>query len=154
MAPLSFAEARETVIRTVRGARSAPAVEEVALADGAGRVLAEPIAADRDSPAVARSVRDGYAIRASDVAGELAIIGEVRAGECFAGTVGQGQAVEIMTGAPIPSGADAVVMVEHTRAANGRVRIDSPAEPLQFINTRGCEAAAGEVVLRPGKRLD
>jgi molybdopterin molybdotransferase len=151
---LTFAEARETVIRTVRGARTTPAVEEVALLDAAERVLAEDIAADRDSPAVSRSVRDGYAIRAVDVPGELEIIGEVRAGERFAGTVGPRQAVEIMTGAPIPSGADSVVMVEHARRENGRVSIDRPAEPRQFINPRGCEAAAGDVVLRAGERLD
>ena len=121
---LPFVDARETVLRTVRQGRSLPAVEEVSLADAAGRVLAEDVAADRDSPAVARSVRDGYAVRAIDLPGELEVIGEVRAGERFAGAVGPGQAVEIMTGAPVPAGADAVVMVEHTRRDDGRVRID------------------------------
>ena len=120
----------------------------------AGRVLAEDIAADRDTPAVARSVRDGYAVRAIDLPGELQVIGEVRAGEQFRGTVGRGQAVEIMTGAPIPEGADAVVMVEHTHREDGRMRTDRPAEPQQFINPKGCEAAAQEVVLHAGKRLD
>src|SRR5205814_3896952 len=92
--------------------------------------------------------------RPGDLPGELRVIGEVRAGERFAGTVGPGQAVEIMTGAPIPAGADAVVMVEHTQRENGRVRTDRPAEPHQFINPRGCEAAAQETVLHAGKRLD
>jgi len=78
----------------------------------------------------------------------------VRAGEQFHGTVGPRQAVEIMTGAPIPDGADAVVMVEHTHCANGRMRTDRSAEPQQFINPKGCEAAAHEVVLHAGKRLD
>lgn len=154
MAPLTFAEARGRVLEEVRGARKAPATEEAGLDRAAGRVLAEDVAADRDSPAVARSVRDGYAVRAADLPGELRIIGEVRAGERFTGTVGAGQAVEIMTGAPMPAGADAVVMVEHTRRVNGRAQIDRPAEPGQFINPRGCEAAAGEVVLERGKRLD
>jgi molybdopterin molybdotransferase len=117
-------------------------------------VLAEDIAADRDSPALSRSVRDGYAVRAIDLPGELQVIGEVRAGERFQGEVGRGQAVEIMTGAPIPSGADAVVMVEHVHRVNGRVQIDRSAEPHQFINPRGCEAAAHETVLHTGKRLD
>jgi molybdopterin molybdotransferase len=151
---LSFFEARESVISHVRGVQNLPTTEEVELQQAAGRVLAEDIAADRDTPALARSVRDGYAVRAMDLPGELEVIGEVRAGERFSGQVGRGQAVEIMTGAPIPAGADAVVMVEHTRRANGRVRVDGSAEPEQFINPKGCEAGGGETVLRRGKRID
>jgi molybdopterin molybdotransferase len=151
---LTFSEARESVVSRVRGARRLPTVEEVRLPEAAGRVLAEDVAADRDSPALARSVRDGYAVRAIDLPGELEVIGEVRAGERFGGQVERGQAVEIMTGAPVPAGADAVVMVEHTRRDNGRVRIDRSAEPHQFINPQGCEAAAHEIVLHAGKRLD
>ena len=154
VATLTFTEARETVLTTVRAARAAPAVEEVALEATLGRVLAEDVAADRDTPALARSVRDGYAVRSVDVPGKLVVIGEVRAGERFAGSVGPGEAVEIMTGAPIPPGADAVVMVEHTRRVDGRVEIDRAAEPRQFINPQGCEAAAHETVLHAGKRLD
>jgi molybdopterin molybdotransferase len=142
------------VLSKVRGARHLPAREPVNLGEAAGRVLAEDIAADRDTPAVARSVRDGYAVRAGDLPGELEVIGEVRAGESFRGAVGRGQAVEIMTGAPVPAGADAVVMVEHTERINGRVRIGRAAEPNQFINPRASEAAAKEVVLHSGKRLD
>ena len=142
------------MLSKVRGARRLPAREPVTLGEAAGRVLAEDIAADRDTPAVARSVRDGYAVRAGDLPGELEVIGEVRAGESFRGAVGRGQAVEIMTGAPVPAGADAVVMVEHTERINGRVRIGRPAEPNQFINPRASEAAAKEVVLHSGKRLD
>ena len=138
----------------MRQLRTIPPVEESALLEVAGRVLAEDVAADRDSPALARSVRDGYAVRAVDLPGQLEVIGEVRAGERFEGTVGPGQAVEIMTGAPIPPGADAVVMVEHTRREGSRVLIDGAAEPRQFINPRGCEAAAHEIVLHAGKRLD
>ena len=93
-------------------------------------------------------------MRAIDLPGRLEIIGEVRAGERFAGQLAAGQAVEIMTGAPIPSGADAVVMIEHTRRENGRVVIDGSAEAQQFINPRGCEAAAHQVVVHAGKRLD
>jgi molybdopterin molybdotransferase len=151
---LTFDEARASVLLQVRGARTIPAIEPVPLDSAAGRVLAEDVAADRDTPALARSVRDGFAVRAGDLPGELEVIGEVRAGERFRGEVAPGQAVEIMTGAPIPAGADAVVMVEHTRRANGRVRIDRSTEPRQFINPRGCEAAAHEVVLHAGKRLD
>ncbi len=154
MATLTFTEARETVLNTVRGARPVPGIEEIPLDSVAGRVLAEDVAADRDAPAVARSVRDGYAVRAIDVPGELQVIGEVRAGERYQGAVGQGQAVEIMTGAPIPAGADAVVMIEHTLREGHRVRIDRSASPQQFINPQGCEAVAREIVLHAGKRLD
>ena len=81
-------------------------------------------------------MRDGYAVRAIDLPGRLEIIGEVRAGERFAGQLAAGQAVEIMTGAPIPSGADAVVMIEHTRRENGRVVIDGPAEASVYQSAR------------------
>jgi molybdopterin molybdotransferase len=152
--PLSFTEARETVLTTVRSGRKLPAIEEVALESASTRVLAEDIAADRDVPAVARSVRDGYAVRSVDLPGELTVVGEVRAGQKFEGLVGPGQAVEIMTGAPVPNGADAIVMVEHTRRANGSVGIDRTADPHQFINPRACEAAANEVILHAGRRID
>jgi molybdopterin molybdotransferase len=152
--PLTFAQARETVIATVRAARVAIGTEEADLEAAAGRVLAEDVAADRDVPATARSVRDGYAVRSNDLPGELEDMGEVRAGERFGGVVGPGQAVEIMTGAPVPAGADAVVMIEHTVRENGRVRIGLSAEPGQFINPQASEAAAHEVVLHAGKRLD
>jgi len=154
VATVSFSEARRIVIDTVRAARSLPRVEPVSLQSAAGRVLAEEARADRDVPALARSVRDGFAVRAGDVPGRLTVIGEVRAGARFDGAVGPGQAVEIMTGAPVPTGADTIIMVEHTTRADGLVVIDRAAEPWQFINPQGCEAAAGDVVLRPGKRLD
>jgi molybdopterin molybdotransferase len=152
--PLDFHQARAKVIDAVRLAREIPPMEDVALDAAAARVLAVDVAADRDSPALDRSARDGYAVRAADLPGELAVIGEVRAGERFVGAVGPGQAVEIMTGAPVPAGADAVVMVEDTHAGNGRVRIDRGVQPAQAINRRGSEAAAGEIVLRAGTRLD
>ena len=142
------------MLDTVGKARAAPAAEVVALEAAAGRVLAAPIAADRDYPALARSVRDGYAVRAVDLPGDLEVIGEVRAGESFSGQVGPHQAVEIMTGAPVPRGADAVVMIEYARREDARVIIDQSASAGQFINPRACEARAGEALLQPGKRLD
>jgi molybdopterin molybdotransferase len=151
---LTFHAARETVLTRVRAARPTVGIEEAELDAAAGRVLAEDIAADRDSPAIARSVRDGYAVRAADLPGELDVIGEVRAGDRFEGEIGRGQAVSIMTGAPIPAGADAVVMLEHTRRVDGRVGIAGSAEPRQFINPQGCEAVRNQTVLRAGKRLD
>jgi molybdopterin molybdotransferase len=151
---MNFDEARACVIERVIAERVFPPPEEVVLECAAGRVLAEEIRADRDYPALARSVRDGFAVRAEDVPGTQRIIGEVRAGERFQGEIGPGEAVEIMTGAPVPRGADAVIMVEHVmRGADGTIRSDRPAEPGQFINPRGCEAQAGEALLTPGKRL-
>ncbi len=142
------------MLDTVRAARTAPPAESVALEAAAGRVLAEPIAADRDYPALARSVRDGYAVRAIDLPGEFEVIGEVRAGEIFSGEVGAHQAVEIMTGAPVPRGADAVVMLEHVRREGPRMIAEQSAVSGQFINPQGCEARAGEILFQPGKRLD
>lgn len=150
----TFEEARRCVLDTVRTARTPPPVERIALEIAAGRVLAEPIAADRDYPALARSVRDGYAVRAVDLPGELDVIGEVRAGQSFAGEVGSRQAVEIMTGAPVPRGADAVVMLEHVRREGSRVTAAQSAASGQFINPQACEARAGEILLHPGQRLD
>jgi molybdopterin molybdotransferase len=153
VATLSFAEARALVIDRVTRARVLPAVEAVRLDAAAGRVLAEDVFADRDIPAAARSVRDGFAIQAADVPGELRITGEVRAGESFGGRVNSGDAIEIMTGATLPEGADSIVMVEHVIRSGDRVRIDRAAEPGQFINPQGCEARGGERVLEAGKRL-
>ena len=138
----------------MRGARSTPPVEHVALEAAAGRVLAEAIGADRDYPAAARSVRDGYAVRAADLPGTLAVVGEVRAGEAPGGEVRAMQAMEIMTGAPMPRGADAVVMLEHVRREGSRATVDQAAEPGQFVNPQGAEARAGEILLCPGQRLD
>jgi len=142
------------VLDTIRSACAMPALESVALEAAAGRVLAAPIAADRDYPALARSVRDGYAVRAIDLPGELEVIGEVRAGESFSGEVGARQAVEIMTGAPVPRGADAVIMLEHVLREGARVIAGQGAAPGQFINPRASEARADDILLDPGKRLD
>lgn len=154
MSTLTFEQARACVIERVTSERVFAPSEEVALESAADRVLAEEVRADRDYPALARSVRDGFAVRAQDVPGTLRIIGEVRAGERFNGAIAAGEAVEIMTGAPVPLGANAIFMVEHsTRGADGTVTTDRTAEPGQFINAQGCEARAGEAVLTPGKRL-
>jgi len=153
VATVSFEQARECVIRQVTAIYPAPTVEEVALLEAAGRVLADPVSADRDYPPVARSVRDGFALRSADVPGELRVIGEVRAGEAFAGEVHAGEAVEIMTGAPLPQGADAVVMVEHVTVSGDRVGVPRAPEHGENISAQGCEAHRGDVLLDPGRRL-
>jgi molybdopterin molybdotransferase len=151
---LTFPKAREVAIQSVRAARRFPCIETADLLGAAGRVLTEDIRADRDAPPTSRSGRDGFAIRAAEAPGEFEIVGEVRAGSRFEGAAEWRQAVEVMTGAPIPEGADSVVMVEHVARAGNRLTVDKPVEPQQFINPIGCEAAAKEVVLRAGKRLD
>ncbi len=155
MPALSFSDARSLVIREVRAGAIAREPETVSLIESAGRVLAEDIVSDRDYPPFHRSARDGFAIRAADVPGEVRLIGEVRAGEVFAGRPEAGEAVEIMTGAPVPEGADAVVMVEHCeRRAGGAVFTNRTSAPGENIAPRGCEAARGSVVLPRGTRID
>jgi len=154
VATLRFREARECVIAKVREARPSPATEEVALFDAVGRVLARDLLADRDYPPLSRSIRDGYAVRRADLPATLRVIGEVRAGEAFPGTVGPGEAVEIMTGAPVPDGADAVVMLEYVRREDQRVIIDAAPESGQFINPRAAEARRGQCLLEAGQRMD
>ena len=153
MGTLSFEHARACVLARLAEGRVAPGTESVSLSEAAGRVLAEPIAADRDFPALSRSVRDGFAVRAADVPGELYLIGEVRAGESFAGEVLPGQAVEIMTGAPLPSGADAVVMVEHVSVAGDRVTVPRALQRDENVSLQGSQARQNEIVLEPGRRL-
>ncbi|MGI8992396.1 MAG: molybdopterin molybdotransferase MoeA [Bryobacteraceae bacterium] len=150
---MTFEEARECVIREVNRARVTPATEIVALEAAGGRVLAEEIRADRDYPPLDRATRDGFAVRSDELPGELQVVGEVRAGESYAGTVKAGEAVEIMTGAPIPNGADAVVMVEHVERTGATIRFTRAVPTGQFINARGGEARAGQPLLPAGKRL-
>src|SRR6266446_9167981 len=91
--------------------------EQVSVADAVGRVLAEDVAARRTQPPFAVSAMDGYAVRAADVASvpaRLTVVGSVPAGQAYAGTVGRGEAVRIFTGAPVPAGADAIVIQEDT----------------------------------------
>jgi molybdopterin molybdotransferase len=152
---LEFAEARRIVIEIVRASLIAPASESIPLDQAHWRVLAEAVMADRDYPALRRSLRDGYAIRSADVPGTLRVRGEVRAGEGQQAAIQAGEALEIMTGAPVPEGADAVVMVEHvTRTADGAVRVEGKAEPGQFVNEQGAEAKSGAVLIPKGTRLD
>ncbi len=131
-------------------------IERVELAAAAGRVLAAPLLADRDQPAFARSTRDGYACRAAEAAAHawLRVAGSTRAGEAPAGPLAPGTAWEIMTGAPVPAGADAVMMLEHADidAGDGRLRL-AAARTLaagENIVARGAQARAGDELLAPG----
>jgi molybdopterin molybdotransferase len=136
-----------TKVSTIIGERAPrPAIETVALASGLGRILAEEVRADREYPPFPRSTRDGFAVRSADIATvpvTLRRIGEVKAGEAFSGKVGPGECVQIMTGAPAPAGADAVVMVEDTQIKGDQVVIRRSLAAGANIVPQGSEAAAG-----------
>jgi molybdopterin molybdotransferase len=153
--PLEFAEARRIVIETVRALALPQTAETVPLDQAHGRILAEDLTADRDYPTLERSLRDGFAIHFQDAPGILKVRGEVRAGEAEKAPLEAGEALEIMTGAPVPAGADAIVMVENIkRLDDGRVQIDARAEQGQFINPRGAEAPAGSLLIPKATMLD
>jgi molybdopterin molybdotransferase len=132
---------------------------ELLEAAAAGQVLAETIFADRNFPPFPRAMRDGYAVRAADlsqVPAALEVIAEIKAGVRSEDLpiLQAGQAAAIMTGAPAPPGADAVVMVEHTSQNAGRVQILKPAAAGDNIAPVASEAKRGEKLLSPGARLD
>ena len=154
---LDFQTAYRTVTDLVRSGAPAPPTEFVSLDQARGRFLAEDVLADRDYPPFPRATRDGFALQAADLQSlpaKLEILGETRAGGWYDGQIGPGQAVRIMTGAPVPEGADAVVMVEHTGTAeSGRVRVEKKLDQGANIVSKGSEAAQGAQVLLKGKRL-
>ena len=157
MDPLTFVDARKRILDTLDQLTIAPDSERVPLAQAAGRTLATDALADRDYPPFNRSARDGFACRAADLTptpARLRLIGETRAGEPSRFTVGPGEAVEIMTGAPGPADADCVVMVEYSRRDGDDVILDSQLEPGRNLIFSGSEAAAGSRVLAAGTLLD
>ncbi len=153
MATLTFEQARQCVLNQLRESKPQPAIEQVSLSEASGRVLAQAVRADRDYPPVSRSVRDGFAVRAADLPGDLLVIGEVRAGESFAGELQPGQAVEIMTGAPMPPGADSVVMVEHVTVEGDRVHVPRTLAPGENVSLHASQGRVNAVLLEPGHRL-
>lgn len=131
-----------------------PAPEEVPLSASLGRALAEQVAADLDLPPFDKSSMDGYAVRSVDLpdgGGRLEVAGQAAAGAARRERVGPGQAFKIMTGAPVPVGADAVQMVEVTRQTGSTVEILEPVQPGQNVAARGSEVERGSVVLEPGR---
>src|SRR6266404_623165 len=163
MSVVSFEQARHIVEQHAAAVREtgarATAPEPVDLLRAAGRVLAHDLDADRDFPPFPRATRDGYAVRAVDLTklpARLEVVGEIRAGAdpgAVACTLHPGEAAEIMTGAPAPPGADAIVMVEYTRRDGGFVVIERGVAPGDNIVAVGSEARAGETALARGTRL-
>jgi molybdopterin molybdotransferase len=154
---VSYAEA-DRIVREHSGRITSPhPPESVGLLDSLGRVLAEAVPADRDQPPFPRATRDGFACRAADLMGPrpLEVVGSIRAGDAVLIEVTAGKAVEIMTGAPAPSGADCVVMVEHVERDGDTLRL-SPGRsiaPGDNIVPMGAEARAGDAILTRGTRI-
>jgi molybdopterin molybdotransferase len=150
---LSVAEALDEVLRHASPLPSA----RIGLHETLGCILAEPITSDLDSPPHDKSIVDGYAVIAEEIAAgvtELAVLEEVTAGQVPTKRLERGAATRIMTGAPIPEGSDAVVMVEQTQLAGQRVSILQPAvKPGQNIMRRASSLARGQQVLAPGKQI-
>lgn len=142
-------------IAIIDGTPLSPRIVEVPLQEAQGLRLAEDLLADRNYPPFDKSLMDGFAVRCADLGkGELRIIGEIPAGQSAKQAVGPGEAMAIMTGAPIPAGADCVVPVEETSRDGDRVRISGTSKAGKYIARSGSDAPAGQVVLKAATLLE
>src|SRR5213083_1680281 len=147
--------ADDALARILAGVPALPEVE-VPLLDALGLVLAEDVAADRDVPPFRNSAMDGYAVRGDDVASapvELRVVGEVAAGGMPDRAVGPGEAMRIMTGAPMPDGADTVVRVEDTDNGESVVTVTAPTPTGISVRQAGEDVKRGTTVLARGTTL-
>ncbi|MFP3882139.1 MAG: gephyrin-like molybdotransferase Glp [Actinomycetota bacterium] len=145
-------EVRAQILSTVRTTPS----ETVLFQDAVGRILADPVVAPHDVPSFSNSAMDGFAVRAENVTSPgavLEIVEDVAAGQVASVTVGEGQAIKIMTGAPMPEGADTVVRVEDTEEDDGKVRIATAPPVGNSVRPPGGDVAAGSTVFPAGTRL-
>ncbi|MBZ5644036.1 MAG: molybdopterin molybdotransferase MoeA [Acidobacteriia bacterium] len=153
---LSYSDARQKVV-DVAGAIRRPFHREIIEIEQAfGRILAAQVNADRDYPPFDRSVRDGFAVRSADASAagaRLDCIGELKAGGSFSRVVGPGQCVEIMTGAGVPKGADAVVMVEYTKREGRTIALERAVKAGEHIVPRGNEARSGSLLVPAKTRM-
>lgn len=154
---LTFAEARHAV-EMHAATLTATEAELIDLVDAVGLALAEDLRADRDFPPFPRATRDGYAVRADDVQtapARLRCVGTIKAGAALEDSgisIGAGEAAEIMTGAPVPEGADAVVMVEYTEA-HDEVTVKRSVKAGENVVPAGAEARRGDVMVKRGTRV-
>ena len=149
---ISVEEARRRLLQPLQPLGA----EQIALADATGRVLAEPVAARRTQPPWPVSAMDGYAVRAADVARvpvRLKVVGSVPAGQAYPGRVAPGEAVRIFTGAPVPDGADAIVIQEDTERQGDAVEVREAAPAGHYVRPAGLDFREGEVGLPAGRRL-
>ena len=152
---LSYEQARNRLIEEIGKKKGPRATAVVSVWDALGLVLAQEVRTDREYPPFDRSTRDGYALRSKEAgpAAQLKCVGEIKAGDTVREALAAGTCLQIMTGAAVPAGADAVVMIEHTTRQGDLVRFERAVEPGQNIVPRGSEAAAAQSILTPGMRL-
>src|SRR5467141_2744645 len=152
---LTYEQARNKVIEEVGKRKGPRATAVVSVWDALGLVLAQEVKTDREYPPFNRSTRDGYAVRSKEAApgAQLKCAGEIKAGDMVREALAAGTCLQIMTGAAVPAGADAVVMIEHTSREGDLVRFERAAQPGQNIVPRGSEAASAQTILTPGLRL-
>jgi len=152
---LTFEEARRRVIEQVGRMRGPRVNVSASVWDALGLVLSQEVKTDREYPPFNRSTRDGYAMLSKDVkpGAQLKCVGEIKAGDTVTQALMPGACVQIMTGAAVPAGADAVIMIEYTQREGDLVRFERTAQRGQNIVPRGSEAHAGQTILKPGMRL-
>ena len=146
----------DALARVLANARESLPAEMVALAEARGRTLADNIAALRTQPPFPASAMDGYAVRAADIAhvpATLKVIGESAAGRRFKGALAAGEAVRIFTGAPVPNGADTILIQENTRTEDGIVIALESETQGRYVRRAGLDFSAGDVLLHKGRRL-
>jgi molybdopterin molybdotransferase len=152
---LTHEQARQTVIDHLLQNKRPRATTVVNVWEALGYVVAHAIQTDREYPPFDRSTRDGYAVRAADASkgADLRCAGEVKAGDPATTPLARWTCVQIMTGAALPPGADAVVMIEHTQREGDKIRFDRDTRAGQNFVPRGSEAKSGQTILTPGTRL-
>jgi molybdenum cofactor synthesis domain-containing protein len=151
----------EAIERVVGAARPIERTERIGLGGADGRVLAETVVASADVPPFDRAMMDGFAVIAEDTVGAaratprvLQLVDSVHTGQMASHRVTHGSCIQIATGAPLPDGATAVVMVEETETSDGNVRVMVPVSPGQNVGRRGADLPAGQVVLERGQHLN
>jgi molybdopterin molybdotransferase len=152
---LTYEQARSKVIDEGRKRKGPRATAVVSVWDALGLVLAQDVRTDREYPPFDRATRDGYALRSKEAApgAKLKCVGEIKAGDTVREALAAGTCLQIMTGAAVPAGADAVVMIEHTAREGAVVRFERGALSGQNIVPKGSEAPAAQTILTPGTRL-
>ena len=152
---LSYEQARKKVIEQVGKRKGPRAIASVSVWDALGLVLAQEVKTDRQYPPFDRSTRDGYALLSNAVSpgSQLKCAGEIKAGDTVGESLAAGTCWQIMTGAAVPAGADAVMMIEHTTREGDLVRFERAPQRGQNIVPKGSETAAGQTILKPGMRL-
>ncbi|WP_262268940.1 molybdopterin molybdotransferase MoeA [Microvirga yunnanensis] len=154
---MSLISVEDALSRVLASVERPVETEHVPLAACAGRTLAQDVSALRDQPPFPASAMDGYAVRSADCATvpkTLRVIGASAAGNRFSGAVGAGDAVRIFTGAPVPAGADAVVLQEDAERSGDQVTVKEATRPGRHIRAAGLDFRAGDVLLQAGLRLD